>query len=285
MTLVCGVQMAPARGDAAGNTGLAVAELEAAAREGAALVAFPEAALTGYVFDAYEEALAAAVSADGPELAGIAEACRREDVWCVIGAIEREGERLFNSAFVIGPGGVAGRYRKVHTLCLGVDRFTHASEEGFRVFDLPFGRVGVHICYDGTFPEGPRTLRVLGAQLLLLPTNWPDLRLRRELVQIRAHENHAYFFAVNRVGTEGGVRFEGGSSAADPMGELLLCADDGPGRFYVEMDLASADDTRIVVRRGAYEFDRVVDRRPEAYRPLVEAPVTGTRTGSRKARG
>ena len=203
-------------------------------------------------------------------------------VWCVVGAIEREGESLYNSAFLVSPAGaIAGRYRKIHTLCLGADRFTRPGGDPPGAFDLPFGRIGIHICYDGSFPETARALRLEGAGLLLLPTNWPRLRLKREIVQVRAWENHAFYLAVNRVGTEEGVTFEGGSLAADPDGRLLLEAGPEPGRFLLTLDLAAADATREVVEPGNYELDLIADRRPERY-GAITAPRPGHRpTGSR----
>lgn len=280
---VCGVQFVPEWSRPVENAGRIAAEIQAGAAEGADLVVLPEASLTGYVFESRAECRAAAVEANGPELSELASACHDSGVWAVCGAIERADDRLFNTAFVIGPDGPLGAYRKVHTLCLGADRFISPGEDGFPVFALPFARIGVHICYDGSFPEPARALRVLGAQLLLLPTNWPDLTLKTELVRVRAYENHAYYFSVNRTGTERGARFAGGSAAAGPMGELLMEAGEEPGRYHVEIDPLSADRTRVVVTPGEYEYDRVVDRRPEAYGPLVADLVDPDRTGSRRA--
>lgn len=283
---VCGVQIAPALGERLSNAERAAEAIVAGGAEGACLVVLPEAALTGYVFESREETLEAAVRADGAELGCLTEACHGAGVWVVCGGIEREdlpgGEPvLYNAAFLIGPEGLAGRFRKVHTLCLGADRFTRPGPEGFLTFQLPFGRIGVHICYDGSFPESARALRLQGAQLLLLPTNWPDLRLKKELVQVRAYENHVNVLAVNRVGTERGVRFEGGSCAADYTGRLLLATGSEAGRYHVEFDLEAADQTRVIVTPGAYEYDRIADRRPETYGPLLEPVPEGERTGSR----
>ncbi len=222
MLAVCGVQMAPRRGDSEANVRITRTAIEAATREGARLVVFPEASLTGYVFHDRASARSAAIVADGRQLAEVADSCRATDAWTVVGAIERDGERLHNSLFLVGPDGVAGHYRKLHTLCLGVDRFTTPGSEPPPVFETPLGRIGLNICYDGSFPETGRALKLGGAQLIVLPTNWPNLRLKREQVQIRAYENHVNYLAVNRVGEEEGVAFHGGSMAADPSGEMIV---------------------------------------------------------------
>ncbi len=282
LVTVAAVQMAPRLGAREVNTETVTAEIRAAAEEGAELVVFPEAALTGYVFESREEGLAAAVSAQGPELNVIADASRDSGAFVVVGAIERDGEALFNTAFLIGPDGPVGRYRKVHTLCLGIDRFTRPGGEPFRVYDLPFGRVGLHICYDGSFPESARVLRLEGAQLLILPTNWPRLDLKQEMVRVRAYENRAFYLAVNRAGEERGVRFEGGSAAADPDGRLLMAGGEGPGRFLVEMDLSRADPTLEVVAPGEYELDLLQDRWPHLYRAITDERAV-SRTGSRRS--
>ncbi len=226
-------------------------------------------------------AAAATTPSSGPSAATAAAGAA--GAWVVCGAIERDGDALYNTAFLVGPEGPVGRYRKAHTLCLGADRFTRPGGEPFRVFDLPFGRIGIHICYDGSFPEPARALRLLGAQLLLLPTNWPRLVMKREVVRVRAYENRAFFMAVNRVGTERGVRFEGGSCAADPDGRLILDAGDEAGRFHVTVDPAAAADSREVVIPGEYELDLIQDRRPELYEPIARPTPEAHRTGSRAA--
>ena len=287
---VCGVQTDPGLGETEANAELIRDRMSEAASEEARLVVFPEAALTGYVFDSRDQALDGAIEAESPAVRSVGDACRELGVWTVFGAIERfrdgagpDQTRLYNTAFLSSPSGELHRYRKVHTLCLGVDRFTTPGDEGFRVWELPFGRVGLNICYDGSFPESARALKLLGAQLIVLPTNWPDLYLKTEQIRLRALENHVNYIAVNRVGTERGVVFPGGSVAAGPRGELLAEGGSEPLSFVVEMDLLSADANRVVQTPGSYEFDYVADRQPDAYAPLRDLEPEGQPTGSRKA--
>lgn len=275
----CGVQFDCELGARDANTEFAAREIvDAADKTGARLVVFPEAALTGYVFASEAEARESAIEAAGPELARVGEACRVADAWAVVGAIERDGSGVYNTAFLVGPDGPVGRYRKVHTLCLGVDRFTRRGDT-FRVWDLPIGRVGLNICYDGTFPESSRTLKLLGAQLVVLVTNWPRLDMKREQTRMRAYENHVNYLAVNRVGEERGTVFPGGSMAADPFGRILAELGGNAGRLDAEFDLAGADENRVVLSEGAYEYDYAADRRPEAYRPIIDQAPPGTPTG------
>src|SRR5205085_11487897 len=103
----------------------------------------------------------------------IAAACRDTGVHAVIGFIERLGDHYYNAAMVVGPAGVAGSYRKVHLPFLGVDRFLTPGDRPFAVITLPSGRIGINICYDASFPEAARTLKLLGAELVILPTTGP----------------------------------------------------------------------------------------------------------------
>ena len=287
---VCGVQTDPVLAEPGANAGLICDRMAEAASKGAHLVVFPEAALTGYVFDTRDQALDGAIEVESESVRRVRDGSRELGVWSVFGAIERVSvasgsnrHLLYNTAFLSAPSGELHRYRKVHTLCLGVDRFTTPGDEGFRVWELPFGRVGLNICYDGSFPESARALKLLGAQLIVLPTNWPDLYLKTEQIRLRALENHVNYIAVNRVGTERGVVFPGGSVAAGPRGELLAEGGSEPLSFVVEMDLLSADANRVVQTPGSYEFDYVADRRPDAYAPLRDLEPEGQPTGSRKA--
>lgn len=278
--IACGVQFDCRLHQRDRNAEFIAGEIMAvAAEEGARLVIFPEAALTGYVFESEAEALDGAVDADGPEVRRVAEACRAAGSWAISGAVERESGQVYNSAFLVGPDGMVGRYRKVHTLCLGVDRFARRGT-GFQVWDLPIGRIGLNICYDGTFPESSRTLKLMGAQLIVLPTNWPGLDMKRAQTQIRAYENHVNYFAVNRVGEERGTVFPGGSMAVGPLGDVLAEGNGEPGRIVATFDLAASDANHVVLAPRAYEFDYQADRRPAAYGPITTQTPRGTATGS-----
>lgn len=278
--VACGVQFDCKLADPAHNTSYICDQIaEVAAQSDARLIVFPEAALTGYVYESAREALGSAIRADGPELAQLVGAARSAGVWTIAGAIEREGGSVYNAVFLVGPDGVTARYRKVHTLCLGVDRFARRGDEFF-VSDLPIGRIGMNICYDGTFPESARTLKLMGAQLVVLPTNWPMLHMKAQQTQMRAYENHVNYFAVNRVGEERGTVFPGGSLAAGPRGELLAEGGDGPEQVFVEFDMAESDRNRVVLAPGDYEFDYLADRRPSAYKIVTDQPQSGPPTGS-----
>lgn len=272
--MVAGVQMDCTLGDKAANLSAVGRRLTAAAQRGAQLVVFPECILTGYGFDSREEVRAIAESVPGPSTEQMAQDCKRLGVWAVYGLFEAAPDgRLFNTVALVGPSGFIASYRKVHLPCLGADRFTDPGDRPFAVHDLGGLRLGMNICFDGGFPESARILTLLGADLVVLPTNWAtNARKMAELVSsARSWENHIYYLAVNRVGDESGFHYIGMSSAADYLGNVLhFAAPDVVETFTFEVDPAAAAQKRVVHCHGVYEIDRVNWRRPDLYGPLVE---------------
>lgn len=249
--------------------------LREAAERGAQLVVFPECILTGYAFDSKEEAWPHAEPVPGPSSEAVGDDCRRLGVWACFGLLEREAAgRMFNACALLGPQGESVTYRKIHLPFLGVDRFTTPGDRPFAVHDLGGLRLGINICYDGGFPESARVLTLLGADLVVLPTNWPPGAAcnPKIVVPTRALENHIYYAAVNRVGAERGFPFIGQSRIVDPAGEVLAGGGNGEEILYAEIDPTRARQKRVVKIPGKYEIDRVGDRRPEMYGLLGDNP-------------
>lgn len=246
--------------------------LREAAEQGCRLIVFPECALAGYGFASRDEAIPHAESIPGPTTDLFVKDCRELNVYCVVGMLEYAEERLYNACALIGPSGLVGSYRKIHLPCLGVDRFVTPGDRPFAVHDIEGLRVGMNICYDGSFPEAARVLALLGADLIVLPTNWPEgARLAGSmLAPARALENHVYYLAANRVGEEAGFRFIGRSLIVDYRGEELATgAQDRDDIVQAVIDPIQARDKRVVILPGLYEVDRVGHRRPEMYAPLL----------------
>jgi 5-aminopentanamidase len=135
-------------------------------------------------------------------------------------------------------------------------------------------RIGMNICYDGSFPETARILMLLGADVVVLPTNWPEgaQSTVKYLIQARALENTIYYAACNRIGQERGFRFIGKSRIVDVSGDLLAASDgDEPAILYADIDPARARDKRIVKIPEVYELHRTNDRRPDLYGVLCES--------------
>jgi predicted amidohydrolase len=268
---IAAVQMDCRLGDRAHNLAAVRTHLDEAADNGARLVVFPECVLTGYSFPDKQSALPHAEPIPGPSTTALLDECRGRGVWAALGLLERDGDRLFNSCLLAGPSGLIATYRKIHLPYLGVDRFTTPGDRPFAVHDLGGLRVGMNICYDGSFPESARVLTLLGADLVVLPTNWPTGALTTVcLTEARALENHIYYAAVNRVGEERGFRFIGRSRIIGVDGTLLAEAKpEGEEILVATIDPELARRKRVVKVPGEHEIDRVHDRRPEMYAPLV----------------
>ncbi|HZI19677.1 MAG TPA: carbon-nitrogen hydrolase family protein [Pyrinomonadaceae bacterium] len=272
-TIAC-VQMDVALGRPEENRGRVVERLRHAAGSGARLVIFPECAVTGYCFESLAEIEPFAEPLAGPTAEAVAAACSESGAYAVVGFIERDGARLYNAAMVVGPEGPLGSYRKVHMPFIGADRFLTPGDRPFQLFELPFGKLGVNICYDSSFPEPSRVLKLLGAELIALPTNWPPgaWRTPEFVLNTRAQENHLHVAAANRVGTERGWGFIGRSKVVNCGGDTQ--AEAGGEReeiLLAELDLGESNHNRVVNVAGAYEIDRMADRRPDFYGPVTDA--------------
>jgi predicted amidohydrolase len=244
-----------------------LAALENAARNQAKLVVFPECALTGYCFRSLEEALPVVETIPGPATTEIASCAKQLGCEVIVGLLEREGNDIYNSAAVVGPSGILGVHRKVHLPYLGIDRFVARGDTPFPVFELTNCKVGVNICFDCSFPESARVLKLKNAQLLAIPTDWPaSSDSWKHTPKVRAAENHMFVVVADRVGEERGFRFAGHSQILDCEGQLLADAGDSEEAIlYADFDPAAADNNRIIRITGEYEFDRIAGRRPEMY--------------------
>jgi predicted amidohydrolase len=251
-----------------------------AAAEGADLVVFPECAATGYCFDSLEEALPYAETIPRPGVmpergtatGRMVEVARETGTAIVFGLLEREGDTIYNACVLVSPEGLLGAYRKIHLPYLGIDRFATPGDRPFAVHDWRGVRVGLNICYDSGFPESSRILALDGADLIVLPTNWPRgaETLAEHAIPTRALENHVFYLAVNRAGEERGFGFIGRSRLCGLDGSVLAkTAGTGEESFTYEVDLALARNKKIVRVPGLHTIDRVADRRPEMYERIV----------------
>ncbi len=269
---VAAVQMNVAFQDKAQNLARIEDRLREAARHGAQLVVFPECAVTGYCFENVQEAQAMAEPIPGPVTQRLEAMCRDTETFAVIGMIEADGPRVFNVCVLVGPHGLLGIYRKIHLPHLGLDNFATPGDRPFQVWQAGSLKLGMNICYDVSFPESSRVMALAGAELIVLPTNWPPGAgcVACYTVNTRAMENHVYYLAANRVGEERGFRFIGQSRICEPNGATLVTADESSETIlYAEIDPAIARNKHLVRVPGKHEIDRFADRRPEFYGPIV----------------
>jgi 5-aminopentanamidase len=269
--IVAVAQVQIAVGDVDGNRAAAARAVAEAADLGAELVVLPELCDSGYVFSS---------AAEARELASMADNSKTLDQWRSLcdayglviagGFCELGGDGLlYNSAAIVDASGVRAVYRKAHLWDAEKTVFT-PGDGAPPVVRLPFGRVGLMICYDLEFPEWARLAALDGADLIAAPVNWPampgvaDDGQPPEVIKARADAavNGLFVAVADRCGTERGVDWVSGSLIASPSGAALA----GPvlaGRPVVlaaECDLTLARNKRVSAHN-----DLIADRRPELY--------------------
>lgn len=272
MKIAC-VQMDVKLGEVDRNLIAIEERLRETAARGVHLSIFPECVVTGYCFENLDEARPFAQSIPGPATDRVSQLCAELNIYCVFGMLEVHGDAVFNAAVLTGPAGVIGSYRKVHLPFLGVDMHVAFGDRPFAVHDAGGIRVGMNICYDSAFPEATRTLALLGADVIALPTNWPPGAecVAAHVLNTRAMENSVYFAAANRVGSERGFKFIGRSRICGPKGETLAASDDTSETIlYADVDVELARNKTAVREPGRHAIDRMADRRPEMYGVLLE---------------
>jgi N-carbamoylputrescine amidase len=230
-------------------------------------VVLPELANSGCDLGSRERYLDLAEEVpDGPTARAWREAAGERSICVAGGLLEREGDVLYNSAVLLGPG-VFGRYRKTHLW----DREKRLYEPGreLPVFDTPLGRIGLLICYDVWFPEAARTLALKGAQILCIPSNAPDdwvpePQRRGGLTMLNVHciahanANRVFVAAANRVGHG----YLGRSCVVDVTGGVLALADPAEeAAISSEVDLDRARREKQLTD-ASHAFG---DRNPAAY--------------------
>jgi predicted amidohydrolase len=258
------VQLSPVIGDYEGNQR---AVRGAIARAGADLVVIPELATSGYVFESAEEARSLARPA-GEALAPWIEAAGAAGCVVAGGFAEIDGDVVFNSGAIVDGSGVLAVYRKLHLWDREKLFFTPGSELP-PVVDTPAGRLGVCVCFDVEFPEIVRGLALRGAELVCVPTNWPDEGRpdgERPMEVVRAmaaaSSSRVFIAAADRCGPERGVDWVGGSAILAPSGFPLAGgqASTEPALRTAACELAEARDKRIGERNDVF-----ADRRVDVY--------------------
>jgi predicted amidohydrolase len=269
MTTVAAVQLAPVVGDFAGNRARASAAIAEAFSAGASIVVIPELATSGYVFRDREEARSVSVRPDHElfaEWAALASAAR-DGQGVVIGGFSELGDdgAVFNSAAVVDVTGVRAVYRKVHLWDREKDVFT-PGDAAPPVVETAHGRIGVMICYDLEFPEWTRLAALAGADLLAVPTNWPQTEhpgerpAEQRIAVAAALVNRMTIAFADRFGAERGVEWTQGTAIASPAGVIVAETGPGYGMAMADVDLPASRDKRLTALAHLFE-----DRRPDLY--------------------
>ncbi len=246
MTKIAVVQTNPVLGRRQENLAKSLALMET---KQADLYVLPELAMEGYHFSTQAQAASLAGPAgQGPVFEAIRNFAKSRQAYVCYGFAEKTQEGLYNSANLVGPDKLVSTYRKTH-LFAREKLFFKPGNTGFQVFDLPFGKVGMMICFDWIFPEAMRSLALKGAQLILHPANLV-LPYCPEAMKTRCLENRVFSATANRIGQEKGpekdLTFIGMSEIVAPDGDIKIrLGNDTEGIGMLECDLKEALDKTV----------------------------------------
>lgn len=250
--------------------------IDQAGERGAALTVLPEVwtGLGASSDDAYREI---AEPVPGPTTERLQEKARKYGMTIVGSLYERRGNRYFNSAPVIGPDGIIGRYDKTH-LFDAPDRpdIPPGYKESKKVdpgtelpvFVTPVGPVGVSVCSDLRFPEVYRELALKGAKVIVCASAFLSPRFDHWefFLRARATENQCWVVASGQVGKDpsSDYAFVGRSMVVDPWGVITATAPDTECCLTTTIDLDYID---VVKQR----YPLMEQRRPELYQTIGRA--------------
>ena len=165
--------------------------------------------------------------------------------------VERSFDGSLSNSLVVfdRSGKLCTKYSKTHLFShQGYDegKYIKAGDK-ILTAELDFGKIGFSICYDLRFPELYRTLALQGAEVVLCPAAWPDVRKNHwiNLLKTRAIENQFFVFGVNQVGKVTLDRKDAGNSMlVDPWGDVVSSCKDTEEVLRAEIDLDKIKEVR-----------------------------------------
>ena len=243
--------------DMAANLNKTLEKIEAAAAQGADLILFPEIQLSPF-FPKHpgQDASRYRMTMDSPQLRAVQDACAAHRIFASPNFYMTLNGGHYDTSFLIDDtGAILGTQKMVHIAQAPQfyeQDYYAPSDEGFRVFDTAFGKIGIVVCFDRHYPESFRTLALMGADLILIPTantKAEPSELFEWEVRVQAFQNSVVAAMCNRVGQEGEMVFSGESIICDANGTCIVKADDTAQLLYADIDLAQSAEIR---RRRPY---------------------------------
>lgn len=244
-----------------------------AAEMDAKIICFPELAFEPFYpqFDHPSEPEKYAQSIPGPITEAFSELASELGVVFILNLFELDGNKTYDSSPVITTdGSILGITRMVHITdydCFHEQKYYSPGNHGAPVYDTPFGKIGVAICYDRHYPEYMRALALQGADIVFVPQagavgEWPEGLYQSEL-RTTAFQNGYFTALCNRVGKEPKLTFAGESFVCNPSGEIIAKA----GKETEEILYCDIERSEVPQSHAKRLFLR--DRRPELYADWV----------------
>jgi len=259
------------------NLAAALAGIDAAKRGGADYVQTPE--MTNILALKREQLFSTIVAEEqDTTLATLREVARKLSIFVHVGslAIKASPEKAVNRSFLIDrKGDVAARYDKIHMFDVDLaDGESYRESNNYRagelavVADLPWGRLGLSVCYDLRFPALYRALAEAGASFLAVPSAFTRQTGEAHwhvLLRARAIENSCYVLAAAQGGKhENGRETFGHSLIIDPWGTIVAEGGTEPGVVMADVDPATVSAARAKIPSLHH------GRRFELVEPLAE---------------
>jgi predicted amidohydrolase len=257
------------------NLDKALSAIDRAASDGADVVVFGEMHLSGYRTDEWLHKWASFVSPPDRHVQALIDKAHDQGIVILMGAgtfgAVMPGD-VYNSTLVVCPEGLAGVYRKSHVAAfpysegVALERCFYSPGRELPVFDTPAGRIGVHICYDISFPEVARVQALKGAEMLVNSSGsaagfeeyWDHM------AYARAVENLTWYVVCSAVGRQRDTMLFGGSRIIDPGGLVVAAAKHNEEDYiFADIDL----DRARSVRSTSHSLSI---RQPELYAPIAE---------------
>lgn len=254
---------------------------------GASLLVLPELSLTGT-----EDPGSRAEAVDGPLLDRFTRIAMRHQIHIVAGFAEKDGEARYNSVVLSGPEGRVGHYRKIHLA--QADRAWACAGSEWKIFDLPFGRLGLVTGTDALLPESIRILALEGCDIVAcaaalppgftgahagtqIPHNYPIPKgadpYHWHAFRARSGENNLHFAFANicdpEKGNPGASGIFGADTFAFPRQETVILDEDGLATLTIDTSNLDTPYPTNVVRRK----DLIVMRLTHHYTPLVREDI------------
>ena len=192
---------------------------------------------------------------------------KKNKKWILIGSLSiRDKNKLRNRSIMIGPSGkIVKSYDKISMFDVKLTKKeTHKESKTFKPgsklvsVNLPWGRLGLSICFDLRFPEIARGLALAGSEILVVPSAWVKGPAKEEhwltFNKTRAIENGCYVIAPDQVGNI----YCGRSMVVDPFGKILLDMKKRQGIGIVNISLQN-------VRKTRKKLPLLKNRRPKIY--------------------
>ncbi len=256
--VAAGIQMDVKPGDIQHNLKTTLSLAEKALKFNPDIIIFPEMFASGFAYpyikgiakDYFEELTSFLMNLSA-----------KTGSFIVGGSIPEMSEgKLYNTSIVFSPERKAlGFMRKIHPFSMTDESKYFTGGDKISVIATPLAKLGISICYDIRFPEIARKMTIEGAEIIIVPAQFPRPREHHwnALLRSRAIENQVFLIGVNRVGGKNPEYF-GHSTAIDPYGNILDELDDREGILVCEMDLGRISE----VRRA---MPVLLERRPDVY--------------------